>query len=69
MEYRIVNITEDLVENPHMRSDTEEFPFLVDYVEDEFDVFIVNKNDKDEFYKASEFFLMTEFKEFKITRE
>ena len=62
--FRVVKITNNPQKYPNCAEDTEEFPHLVSYVEDEMDVFVVNASDKDEFYPADEFFYMVRTKSF-----
>jgi len=46
----------------------EEFSHLINYVEDDSDVFIVDANDHSQFWPASEFFFMTAVEQFTITK-
>jgi hypothetical protein len=43
MKYRVVKITKDVDRYPECAADTEEFPQLVKYVDDEMDLFIIDE--------------------------
>jgi hypothetical protein len=61
---RVVTVTNNLEEYPWNREDTEEFPYLVDYVEDEIGLFVVDEDGG--FWEASEFFHCTNITHFII---
>ena len=63
MDYRVVSITKDVSRYPESAKDTEEFPELVEEVEDEQALFVIGENGK--IYKADEFFYSVEVKRFK----
>jgi hypothetical protein len=67
MKYRVVKITNNIGGYPECKSDTEEFPEIIECVEDEMDNFIVDENGK--FWQADEFFNMIEIKEFTTENE
>lgn len=60
MKYRVLRITNNVEEYPE--NDNEEFPHIVRYVEDEFDLFIVDETGH--FYPARDFFYMNSMSEF-----
>lgn len=62
MIYRVLKITNNVSGYPECKKDTEEFPYLVQKVEDEMDLFIVDENGTD--YPANEFFYMVSVEEF-----
>lgn len=66
MEYRVVNISNNIDEYPECKKDTEQFPHLVKHVGDEMDTFIVDENGK--FWPAGEFFSMVTVINFKVQK-
>lgn len=62
MEYRVVKISSNLNEYPECKQDTEEFPGLIKYIEDEMDIFIVSENG--DFFSSDEFFNMVSISKF-----
>ncbi len=65
IKFRVVTVTNNLEEYPQYRDDTEEFPEIVSYVEDEANTFIVDTRDGD-FWPAREFFDMVTISHFFI---
>lgn len=63
IEFRVITITNDLQEHPQYRDDTEEFPNLVQYIEDEVETFVVDMRDGG-FWGASDFFFGTNITHF-----
>ena len=63
MRYRLVNISNNLADYPDSVEDTENFPHLVKYVEDEQLLMIVQLG-TDNVWPGDEFFHMVDFKEF-----
>ena len=63
---RVVRVTKNLEDYPDCRQDTEEFPFLVKFIQDEAATFIVDESDGCSFWPADEFFLMTNIKEIMV---
>ena len=63
MRYRVLRISTNLEEYPLAKEDTEEFPYLTKYVEDEEEFFVMDEDGS--FWEANEFFYMTDIKEFK----
>ena len=61
---RVVTVTDDIEANPEFAADTKEFPYLVDYIEDEIETFIVGEDD---FWRHQDFFLLGDIKRFTIT--
>lgn len=59
-EFKIVKISNNLPDYPECTRDTMENPHLIEEVDDEMDMFIINKNNKNEHYPADEFFCMIE---------
>lgn len=53
--FRVLNISSNLRKFPDSVSDTTEFPFLIDYLEGEQDLFVYCLN-TGEFHKAKDFF-------------
>jgi len=68
IKLRVVHITNNPEGYPECINDTNEFPNLVSYVEDECKVFVVDTTDG-EFWLASDFFHMTNIKKFFVDRE
>lgn len=62
---RVVAITNNLVDYPECVKDTEEFPNLIEYVEDEMAIFVVDTTNNN-FWRADEFFYMVEVTEFLV---
>jgi hypothetical protein len=67
-KYRVVSITNNLAANPECREDTEEFPDLVEAVEDETGHFVVRVLDNGEYesFPAHEFFSIVNVTEFTV---
>lgn len=63
IEFRVIMITNDLEGNPECRKDTEEFPEMVRYVEDEVEVFVSGAGD---FWPARDFFDMVSVTHFTV---
>ena len=62
MKYRVLNISNNIISNPECCEDSKEFPEIVEFVEDECELFIGDENRS--FWLASEFFMMTNISEF-----
>lgn len=62
MKYRLLQITTNIEEYPSHKKDTEEFPELVEYVEDDSDIFIMDEEKR--FWYANEFFYQSGVTEF-----
>lgn len=58
----VAYVTNDVKNNPGCKEDTERFPYLIPYVEDECELFVVDESTEN-FWQASEFFDMTDCKE------
>lgn len=54
--FKVISITSDLEAYPEYTANTLEHPDLVPYVEDDYEVFIVNVDKPTNWYRASEFF-------------
>lgn len=67
MKYRFLRISTNLEEYPLAKEDTEEFPYLTKYVEDEEEFFIMDEESN--IWEASKFFYMVDIKEFKTITE
>lgn len=63
---RIVTVTNDIETYPEFAKETLEFPNLVDYVEDDIEIFIVGEDEND-FWCHHDFFLLGDIKRFVIT--
>jgi len=63
--FRVVTVTNNLEQYPQHVYDNDEFPHLIDYVEDEVETFVVDENDGG-FWKSSEFFQCTNVTHFLI---
>lgn len=63
---RVVIITNNLAEYPQHKDDTNEFPHLVEYVEDEEEIFIADPLNPDEFWTARDFFYCVNVREFLV---
>ena len=61
-EFRVICITTDVEEYPEYAADTEEFPHLLDRVEDDFVTLVLDSEGND--CPASEFFNMVDVKKF-----
>lgn len=62
-KFVVVQIAKDLINNPDCKKDTLKYPHLVEYVEDEYDIFVVNVVNG-EFYPARDFFYLVNVDEF-----
>lgn len=62
MKYRLLRITNDINACPLAKEDTEEFPYIVKYVDDEEEFFVMDEDGN--FWEARDFFYMTDIKEF-----
>lgn len=62
IRYRVVEITNNIQDYTECRKDTEEFPHLIELVDDEMDIFIVDENGNG--YLAEEFFHLVDIKQF-----
>jgi len=58
-KFRILHITNNLDEYPHCQKDNDEFPHVINLVQDEYDMFVLDE-DEGHVYPASEFFYMIE---------
>jgi len=56
-KFRILHITNNLDEHPHCAKDSDEFPTIVGWVKDEYEMFILDV-DGGSIFPASEFFYM-----------
>lgn len=63
---RVVKITNNFESYPECINDTNEFPNLIPYVEDEMAIFIVDSVDDDGWWTAKEFFYMVPITEFLV---
>jgi hypothetical protein len=61
-EFRVVTVTNNLTDYPEYREDTEQFRYLVTYVEDDFETFVVDTREKGGFWTANEFFACVDIK-------
>ena len=64
MKYKVLRISNNLEEYPEAKVDTETHPELIPHVLDEEYFFIMDEDGN--FWEASEFFFMTNFKEFEV---
>ena len=60
MKCRVVWVTNNLEMNPECEKANKEFPHLIEYVEDDFDGFVVDEDDDDAFWPVREFFMMVD---------
>ena len=63
MKYKVITVTNNPSEYPEFEDASKKYPELVDVIEDEVDTFVITEDD-DRFWYASEFFMMTEVKDF-----
>jgi len=63
--YRVVSITNNIPDYPESEADTNEFPHIVKYVDDEQDSFVIDA-ETGQFWPADEFFSMVDVKEFHV---
>jgi len=63
MNFRVLKISTNVDEYPYCKEDSEEFPDLMEYVEDEMETFIYCLED-DCWWIAHEFFSMVRIKSF-----
>ncbi len=63
IQFRVVTITNNVDRYPQYREDTEEFPDLVVFVEDEFESLVVDPRDGN-FWKVNEFFDCVDIRHF-----
>lgn len=64
---RVVNITNNLEKYPEYTDDTKEFPYLVEHVGDEIEVFVVEPDTSGvSFWRANYFFHYTNVREFLV---
>ena len=64
-DYKVVSISNNIPDYPECKEDTENYPHLLKYVEDEMDRFVISSDNPDKFWPASEFFYMVEMSEFR----
>lgn len=62
MKYRVVWVTNNLEIHPECKEANEEFPHMIEYVEDDSDGFVVNEEGR--FWAVREFFMMKNIPEF-----
>ena len=62
MKFNVVKITNNLDDYPECKNDTENYPSLVEYVDDEMELFIVDEEGNS--WAAGEFFFMVNMSKF-----
>jgi hypothetical protein len=60
-KYKVV-----LIQSDGSNQDSKDYPDLIEYVEDEEQVFIVSLSDSEEFYTAEDFFHMHDVRTFEV---
>ena len=68
MNYRVVSITNNVGEYPESAKDTENFPHLVQHLEDEHELFVVRLG-TDDFWCADDFLQMVGIRDFSTDEE
>ena len=65
----VVTITNSIENYPQFTEETKEFPGLVEYIDDEVEIFVVVDNNPEIFWYAHDFFNMVSIKSFLVDRE